>query len=84
MCQRDALGRMKGEGLHLGFYASWAFPRSYIKLLFTYRVYAEVVVIGYDRKGAVDRYGYIRYIKPINGISVCPSGIPTVKRFFGI
>jgi hypothetical protein len=32
----------------------------------------------------VNRYGDIRYIKPINGISVCPSGIPTVKRFFGI
>jgi hypothetical protein len=32
----------------------------------------------------VNRYGDIRYIKSINGISVCPSGIPTVKRFFGI
>jgi hypothetical protein len=31
----------------------------------------------------VDGYGDIRYIKAINGISVCPSGIPTVKRVFG-
>jgi hypothetical protein len=74
----------KDEGLRLGFYASWAFPRSYIKLLFTYRVFAEVVVIRYNRKGAVNRYGDICYIKSINRISVCPSGIPTVKRFFGI
>jgi hypothetical protein len=34
--------------------------------------------------GIVDRYGDISYIKPINGISVCPSGIPKVERYFGI
>jgi hypothetical protein len=71
---------MKGESLRLGFYASWAFPRSYIKLLFAYRVFAEVVVIGYNRKGAVDRYGDIGTV--ISVISSQLMGYPCARRAY--